>query len=51
MKAVASFLGHIRSITEQLKAVDRWRLILRAVVRAFPIKPAMKMPTAGFQPA
>lgn len=51
MKAVASFLGHIRSITEQFKAVDRWRLILRAVVRAFPIKPAMKMPTAGFQPA
>ena len=51
VKAVAGFLSYIRSITEQLTAVERWRLILRAVVRAFPLKRAMKMPAAQFQPA
>jgi hypothetical protein len=51
MKAVAGFLGHIRSITEQLKTIERWRLILRAVARVFPLKPAMKMPAADFQTA
>src|SRR5215210_5816199 len=34
MKAVAGFLSHLRSITEQLKSTERWRLILHAVVRA-----------------
>src|SRR5215210_9168086 len=41
MKAVAGFLSHIRSIAEQLKPVARWRLILLAIVRAFPLKPAV----------
>jgi len=51
MKSVASYLGSIRSIAEQLKPVERWRIILLAVVRAFPLAPAMKMPPAGFQTA
>ena len=51
MKAVAGFLGHIRSIAERLKPVERWRLILLAVVRAFPLSRAMEMPHAGFQMA
>jgi hypothetical protein len=51
MKAVAGFLGRIRSIAEQLKPVDRWRLILRAIVRAFPLTRAMKMPPVGHQTA
>src|SRR5450631_2582238 len=51
MQAVAGFLGHIRSIAEQLKPVARWRLILLAVVRAFPLTRAMEMPHAGFQGA
>lgn len=46
MKAAAGFLGHLRSITERLSSAERWLLILRAVVRAFPRKPAMKMPSA-----
>ena len=51
MKAVAGFLGHIRSIAEQLKPAARWRLILLAVVRAFPLNRALEMPHAGFQMA
>jgi hypothetical protein len=51
MKAVAGFLGHIRSIAERLKPIERWRLILLAVVRAFPLTRAMEMPHAGFQRA
>lgn len=51
MKAVAGFLSHIRSIAEQLKPPERWRLILLAVVRAFPLTRAMEMPPAGFQTA
>jgi hypothetical protein len=51
MKAVAGFLGHIRSIAERLKPTERWRLILLAVVRAFPLNRAMEMPHAGFQMA
>jgi len=51
MKAVAGFLNHIRSIAERLKPVERWRLILLAVVRAFPLTRAMEMPHAGFQRA
>jgi hypothetical protein len=48
MKAVAGFLGRIRSIAEQLKPIERWRLILLAIVRAFPLARAMNMPPAGF---
>jgi hypothetical protein len=51
MKAVAGFLGHIRSIAERLKPIERWRLILLAVVRAFPLTRAMEMPHAGFKRA
>lgn len=51
MKSVAGFLGRIRSIAEQLKPIDRWRLILRAIVRAFPLTQAMKMPPVGHQTA
>jgi Transposase DDE domain group 1 len=43
MKAVATFLGHIRSITEQLKPKERWRLILLAATRAFPLARALEM--------
>jgi hypothetical protein len=49
MKAVAGFLCHIRSIAEQLKPVQRWRLILLAVVRAFPLTPAIGTPPVGFK--
>lgn len=49
MKAVAGFLGHIRSIAERLKPPERWRLILLAVVRGFPLTRAMEMPLAAFQ--
>ncbi len=51
MKSVARFLSHIRSIAEQLKPVERWRLMLFAVVRAFPLAPAIPMPRTGFQTA
>lgn len=51
MKAAAGFLNHIRSIAEQLKPAERWRLILLAVVRAFPLTRAIEMPPAGFQVA
>ena len=48
-EAVAGFLSHIRSITEQLKSGERWRLILLAVVRAFPLAPAVEGPPLGFK--
>jgi hypothetical protein len=51
VKAVAGFLSYIRSITEQLKSVERWRLILLAVVRAFPLTPAVEDPPLGFKTA
>lgn len=51
MKAVAGFLHHIRSIAEQLKPVERWRLILLAIVRAFPLTRAMETSLAGFEMA
>ncbi len=44
MKAVAAFLGYIRSTTEQLKPKERWRLILLAATRAFPLTRALEMP-------
>ncbi len=46
MKAVAAFLRHIRSTTEQLKPKQRWRLILLALTRAFPLTRALEMPLA-----
>jgi hypothetical protein len=49
VKAVAGFLSYIRSITEQLKSVERWRLILLAVVRAFPLTPTVDSPCLGFK--
>ena len=49
MSAVAGFLGRIRAIAEQLLPLDRWRLILRAVVRAFPLTPTMNRPSNSFQ--
>jgi hypothetical protein len=50
VKAVAGLLSHIRSIAEQLKPAERWRLILLAVVRAFPLTTAL-MPRAKSQMA
>jgi hypothetical protein len=47
VKAVAGFLSYIRSITEQLKSGERWRLILLAVVRAFPLAPAIESSPLG----
>jgi hypothetical protein len=49
MKAVAGFLSHIRSIAEQLKPIDRWRLILLAVVRAFPLTRTLERPESSFK--
>ena len=51
MKAVTGFLGRIRSTAEQLTSSHRWRLILLAIVRDFPLAPAMDRPSAGFQMA
>jgi hypothetical protein len=48
MKAVAGFLGHIRSTAEQLKPMARWRLILLAVVRAFPLTRSLGTRPVGF---
>jgi len=49
MKAVAGFLSHIRLIAEHLKPMERWRLILLAVVRAFPLTRAVETPPVGFK--
>jgi hypothetical protein len=51
VKAVAGFLTRLRSIAEQLKPSQRWRLILLAVVRAFPLTRAVEMPHAPFTTA
>lgn len=51
MKSVARFLSHIRSIAEQLKPVERWRLMLLAVIRAFPLAQTIPIRRAGFQTA
>jgi len=51
MKAVAGFLSHIRLIAEHLKPMERWRLILLAVVRAFPLTQTMETPPVGFKMA
>jgi hypothetical protein len=44
VKVVAGFLHHIRLIAEQLKPVERWRLILLAVIRSFPLTPSLGTP-------
>ena len=46
---VAGFLSHIRSIAEQLKPIERWRLILAAVIRAFPLTPSVGPAPVGFK--
>jgi hypothetical protein len=51
MKAVAGFLSHIRSTAEQLKPSARWRLILLAVVRAFPLTRTVGTGAVGFKMA
>ena len=51
MKAATGFLSRIRSIAEHLMPVHRWRLILLAIVRAFPLAKTMNMPPGGFQTA
>jgi hypothetical protein len=51
IKPVAGFLNRIRSIAERLKPVERWRLILLAAVRAFPLSRALEMSLAGLQTA
>jgi hypothetical protein len=40
VKAVTQFLAKVRSIAEQLQPDARWRIMLLAVVRAFPLTPA-----------
>lgn len=40
VKAVTQFLAKVRSIAEQLKPEPRWRIMLLAVVRAYPLTPA-----------
>jgi hypothetical protein len=47
VKVVAGFLHHIRLIAEQLKPVERWRLILLAVIRSFPLTPSLGTPPAA----
>ena len=49
--AVAGFLSHIRSIAEQLKPLERWRLILLAVIRAFPLTTSVGPAPVGFKMA
>lgn len=49
--AVAGFLSHIRSMAEQLKPIERWRLILLAVTRAFPLTPSVGPAPVGFKMA
>jgi hypothetical protein len=51
MKAVAGFLSHIRLIAEHLNPKERWRLILLAVVRAFPLVRAVETSPSGFKMA
>jgi len=49
MQAVAAFLAQVRATAEQLIPLQRWRLILQSVVRAFPLKCALGMPTFEFK--
>jgi len=41
VKEVTGFLRSIRSIAEQLTPAQRWRQILLAIIRAFPLTPAL----------
>ena len=43
VKAVSGFLASVRSMAEQLRPGERWRLMLLAVVRAFPLTSAVNM--------
>ena len=43
VKAVTGFLSHVRSIAEQFKPGERWRLMLLAIVRAFPLTRTVNM--------
>ena len=43
VKAVTGFLSKVRSIAEQFRPGERWRLMLLAVVRAFPLTRAVNM--------
>ena len=43
MKAVTGFLHSIRSMAEQLTPSQCWHRILLAVIRAFPLKPALNI--------
>lgn len=51
MLAVTDFLSRIRSTTEQLNPLQRWKRILLATVRAFPLTPALTMPSPNPHPA
>jgi hypothetical protein len=51
MKAVAGFLSHIRLTAEQLKPSARWRLILLAIVRAFPLTRTVGPESVSFEMA
>ena len=44
VKAISGFLNTVRSIAEQFNPRERWRLMLRAIVRAFPLTRALNMP-------
>lgn len=47
MTAVTRFLAAIRSNAERLKPVERWRMILQAVMRAFPLTPVLNVPVTS----
>lgn len=51
MKAVAAFLVQVRANAEQLLPMQRWRLILQSVVRAFPLRSSLGMPHFEFKMA
>ena len=51
MQSVAAFLVQVRATAEQLIPLQRWRLILQSVVRAFPLKSALGTPPFEFKMA
>jgi len=48
MAAVARFLARSRLSAAKLKPSQRWRQILLAIARAFPLTPRIKMPKFAF---
>jgi ABC-type cobalamin transport system ATPase subunit len=44
LRAAAGLLSYRRSIAEQLKPVERWRLILLAIIRTCLLSPAQTPP-------